>query len=97
MALEPQGEAICFNQYGCGYFTVSEGAAQPVYGYRRAWPGDLDEDCDVDLPDFAAFSECWSIGTGTGDCAVANADADDDIDIVDLVTFAAAFGSVAEP
>jgi len=97
LALEPQGEAICFNQYGCGYFTVSEGTSQPIYSYRRAWAGDLDEDCDVDVSDFAVFAECLSTGTATGDCAIADADGDEDIDIVDLTAFARPWLSVAAP
>lgn len=32
---EPQGEAICFDAQGNGYFTVSEGLNQPVYYYAR--------------------------------------------------------------
>ena len=97
LAFEPQGEAICFNRYGCGYFTVSEGSFQPVYSYRRVWPGDLNEDCRVDLPDFAVFSECWSMGSGAGDCAVADSDGDDDVDIVDLVAFSEVFTGIADP
>ncbi len=31
---EPQGEAICFDEKGTGYFTVSEGKNQPVYYYK---------------------------------------------------------------
>lgn len=30
---EPQGEAICFDEKGTGYYTVSEGKKQPVYYY----------------------------------------------------------------
>ena len=28
---EPQGEAVCFDADGLGYFTVSEGNSQPIY------------------------------------------------------------------
>ena len=31
---EPQGEAICFDEKGTGYYTTSEGKNQPVYYYR---------------------------------------------------------------
>lgn len=31
---EKQGEAICFNNDGSGYYTVSEGFAAPIYYYR---------------------------------------------------------------
>ncbi len=30
---EPQGEAVCFDEKGTGYYTVSEGNHQPVYHY----------------------------------------------------------------
>lgn len=30
---EPQGEAVCFSAAGCSYYTLSEGAAQPIYRY----------------------------------------------------------------
>jgi len=32
---EPQGEAICFEANGCGYYTVSEGAHQPIYYFAK--------------------------------------------------------------
>jgi len=31
---EPQGEAICFDEKGTGYYTTSEGKNQPVYYYK---------------------------------------------------------------
>ncbi len=31
---DPQKEAICFDEKGTGYFTVSEGKNQPVYYYK---------------------------------------------------------------
>jgi hypothetical protein len=33
---EPQGEAICFDGRGQGFFTVSEKARQPIYYYARS-------------------------------------------------------------
>ncbi|MGC8861766.1 MAG: hypothetical protein ACP5R5_03210 [Armatimonadota bacterium] len=36
LASEPQGEAICFDSDGRGYYTTSEGAHQPLYYYARA-------------------------------------------------------------
>lgn len=36
---EPQGEAICFDNTGNGYYTVSEGDHQPVYYYKLADKG----------------------------------------------------------
>ena len=35
---ERQGEAICFNAQGTGYYTTSEGKNQPIYFYRRTLP-----------------------------------------------------------
>lgn len=32
---EHQGEAICFDANGCGYYTVSEGSHQPIYYFAR--------------------------------------------------------------
>lgn len=44
---EPQGEAICFDANGCGYYTISEDPCQPIYYFARdrqclAGLGDLD-------------------------------------------------------
>lgn len=33
---EPQGEAVCWDSRGSGYYTLSEGANQPIYYYARA-------------------------------------------------------------
>ncbi len=35
---EEQGEAICFNPQGTGYYTTSEGKNQPIYFYRQTPP-----------------------------------------------------------
>ncbi len=35
LANEPQGEAICFDSRGLGYFTISEGAHAPLYYFPR--------------------------------------------------------------
>jgi hypothetical protein len=32
---EPQGEAICFEANGCGYYTISEHRYQPIYYFAR--------------------------------------------------------------
>jgi len=64
-----------------------------------AAPGDLDEDGDVDLTDFASFGSCLS-GPGVteppGGCAPAtfqdaDIDNDDDVDLEDFSYFAEAF------
>jgi len=36
LANEPQGEAICFDGQGLGYFTISEGAHPALYYFPRA-------------------------------------------------------------
>jgi hypothetical protein len=36
LAREPQGEAICFDREGLGYFTISEGDRPPLYYFARA-------------------------------------------------------------
>lgn len=38
VAIEPQGEAICYASDGRGYYTVSEGLNQPIYYYKRLDP-----------------------------------------------------------
>ena len=35
LVAEPQGEAICFDADGLGYYTTSEGAHQPIHYFRR--------------------------------------------------------------
>lgn len=35
LVLERQGEAICFDAAGCGYYTISEGWHQPIYYFAR--------------------------------------------------------------
>jgi hypothetical protein len=39
LADEPQGEAICFDSQGAGYFTISEGLHPPLYYFTPAAPG----------------------------------------------------------
>ena len=41
LVFEPQGEAVCFDAFGFGYFTVSENLYQPIYYFSR----------DADVPD----------------------------------------------
>jgi len=35
LVLERQGEGICFDAEGCGYYTISEGWHQPIYYFAR--------------------------------------------------------------
>ena len=69
---EPQGEAICFDANGCGYYTISEGRCQPIYYFARdgqcpAGPGDLDiaqagGDGIVDMQDLSLLMDNWLWG-----------------------------------
>lgn len=43
---EPQGESICFDWTGSGYFTVSEGSFQPIYYARRTGGEGPSTPCD---------------------------------------------------
>lgn len=40
---EPQGEAVCYDSAGTGYYTTSEGANQPIYYFARDLEGSPDE------------------------------------------------------
>ena len=85
---EPQGEAICFNSNGCGYFTVSEGTYQPLYYFARNLEplvANLDCDCDVDMHDYAvlAFEH-----TDLPNDSIADLDGNGYVDIVDFSIFA---------
>lgn len=62
-------------------------------GVRR-WPGDMDDDADVDGADFAAFSGCMH-GPGVvleAGCVPANIDRDWDADVVDFWVMQRSFG-----
>ena len=55
-------------------------------------PGDLDDDADVDLADFASFQKCFA-GTETPfdplPCGLADLDTDGDVDVEDAQRFEA--------
>ena len=51
---EPQGEAICWDKAGSGFYTLSEGVKQPLYYYSR-------EDRDVDARSKAAAAACVKV------------------------------------
>jgi len=44
VVFEPQGEAIAFRPDGLGYYTISEGSAQPIYFYRWELPPNAPSD-----------------------------------------------------
>jgi len=63
IVLEPQGEAICFDAEGCGYYTVSEGIYQPIHYFGREGEcpleGDLNGDGNVGLLDMEILADHW--------------------------------------
>ncbi|MBN1436086.1 MAG: hypothetical protein JW936_03335 [Sedimentisphaerales bacterium] len=84
---EPQGEAICFDRFGCGYLTTSENSYQPIYYFARVHTGDVNGDCSVNLIDYEMLCDCW-LGDGSGVCLSANLDGQDGVDLVDLALLA---------
>lgn len=86
---EPQGEAICFDANGCGYYTISEDTCQPIYYFARdgqcpAGPGDLDIDCDVDFADFAVLAWQWQQPPGVPSADIAPPSGDGIVNMNDL-------------
>lgn len=68
-------------------------AAEHLYLQTVTKPGDLDEDGDVDLADFATWNSCL---TGPGvvpdpGCEAADLDGDNDVDAADFAAFQEAF------
>ncbi len=66
LIFEPQGEAICFDANGCGYYTLSEGINPPLYYYSTtsACPkpiqaGDVDGDGTVNIVDLSTMGGMW--------------------------------------
>jgi len=63
------------------------------------YPGDFDEDLDVDQEDFVYFQACYS-GSGIPyevACEDANLDGDDDVDLDDFAIFQACMGGPNKP
>jgi len=64
---EENGEAICFDANGCGYYTTSEKLYQPIYYFARDGqcpepppiPCDFDSSGKVDYNDLSFFVEWW--------------------------------------
>lgn len=71
LKIETQGEAVCFDADGCGYFTISEGLSQPLYYFSRQgrcnMTGDIIRNGVIDFSDFAAFAGGWPLETETAD------------------------------
>ena len=86
LATEAQGEAICFDAAGQGYFTVSEGLNPPLYYYQRIseptlLEGDANRDGVVSAGDyssvqanFGATGEAGILGDANGDGVVSAGD-----------------------
>jgi hypothetical protein len=87
LASEPQGEAICFAPNCLSYYTLSEGAAQPIYYSAVQTASDLDHDGDVDLADLGQLLAAF------GTNAVGDTDHDGDTDLADLGLLLAEFGA----
>lgn len=86
---EPQGEAVCFDANGCGYYTISEDTYQPIYQFVRdckcpAGPGDLDIDCDVDIVDFAILAWQWQLPPCVPSADIAPPSGDKIVNVNDL-------------
>jgi hypothetical protein len=64
---EPQGEAICFDSNGCGYYTISEGRYEPVYYFDR------DCQCPAGSGELDIVLRCRFAGFRTSCLAVATA------------------------
>ena len=93
---EPQGEAVCFDADGCGYYTVSENLNQPIYYFSRSEQcpeppptADFNGDGDIDIGDFARLAGYWFIGgySEPNWCGSTNMTHDTVVDENDLVQF----------
>lgn len=103
---EPQGEAVCFDSSGCGYFTVSEfkGGVHkkgiPLYYFARdgncgARAGDFELDGGVDFKDFNELGWAWQSSVGdwnwSQQCDISEPN-DERIDEFDLEVFVGNWG-----
>lgn len=89
VASEPQGEAICFDDSGLNYLTVSEGSQPPIYHFQRILvPGDLDRDGDTDMDDVSVMVDVL-LGVDANPVHWAAADVDDSgtVDGADIQPF----------
>jgi acetyl esterase/lipase len=63
-------------------------------------PGDLDDDGDVDLVDYARLCACWSGPAqlpAESSCSGADLDGDKNVDLADVAVFEACFGGAGQP
>ncbi|MBN2292695.1 MAG: hypothetical protein JXM70_09735 [Pirellulales bacterium] len=96
---EPQGEAICFDPSGYGYYTTSEnkdqGPHQPIYYFERIWtPGDANRDDCVDVVDLGILAAHYGTTSGA-EWEDADFNGDGKVDASDLGLLATYYGSVS--
>jgi alkaline phosphatase len=71
-----------------------------VATYSRRWPGDFDDDGDVDVADFGRFQACFNGPNRPlpeSGCESADLDTDGDADLADFGTFQACFNGPNRP
>jgi len=64
-----------------------------ISGLVEGGSGDMDEDGDVDLADFAAFQECFGSDPVAGTCAAGDMNADDAVNTADVPAFLSALAA----
>ena len=67
--------------------------AHPGITTLAGWPGDFNQDDNIDLEDFALFQACFTgsgLGVPTG-CELMDVDGDDDVDLDDFSDFHGSF------
>jgi hypothetical protein len=91
IVIEPQGEAICFDGEGCGYYTVSEGAYRPIHYFGRdgecPLEGDVNGDGNIGLLDMKIFADHWLdfvCGGANSWCEKCDLDKSGGVDLVDF-------------
>ncbi len=80
--------------------SVLAASAWSAEGTCSHYPGDTDNDGDVDLTDFAAFQSCFNGPNQTlpaPGCNIVDFDADNDCDLSDFATFQACFNGPNQP
>ena len=92
LLFENNGEAVCFDANGCGYFTTGEGLYEPIHYFERDInhpQSDIDTDGDVDLGDYAILASQWQQGPGTPSADIAPGCGDGFVDTEDLALLVA--------
>ena len=84
---ENNGEAVCFDPNGCGYYTTTEGFHAPIHYFERDInqpQSDIDADGDVDLADYAILASQWRQSPGIPSADIAPGCGDGFVDNEDL-------------